>query len=77
MPKANVSNIEIEYETIGDPISKLLLLIAGLGSQMLAWSDEMCENLANRGKIGNAQLYKIIVLLIDILTVYKKSINLM
>ncbi len=49
MPKANVNNIEIEYETIGDPISKPLLLIAGLGSQMLAWSDEMCEILANRG----------------------------
>jgi pimeloyl-ACP methyl ester carboxylesterase len=47
MPKANVNNIEIEYETIGDPISKPLLLIAGLGSQLLAWSDEMCENLAN------------------------------
>lgn len=49
MPKANVNNIEIEYETIGDPSSKPLLLIAGLGSQMLAWSDEMCENLANCG----------------------------
>jgi len=49
MPKANVNNTEIEYETIGDPISKPLLLIAGLGSQMLAWSDEMCEILANRG----------------------------
>ena len=49
MPKAEVNNIEIEYETIGDSISKPLLLIAGLGSQMLAWSDEMCENLANRG----------------------------
>jgi len=49
MPKANVNNTEIEYETIGNPISKPLLLIAGLGSQMLAWSDEMCETLANRG----------------------------
>ncbi|TES97497.1 MAG: alpha/beta hydrolase [Promethearchaeota archaeon] len=49
MPKANENNIEIEYETIGDPISKPLLLIAGLGSQLLAWSDEMCENLANHG----------------------------
>jgi pimeloyl-ACP methyl ester carboxylesterase len=46
MPKANVNNIEIEYETIGDPTSKPLLLIAGLGSQLLAWSDEICENLA-------------------------------
>ncbi len=49
MPKAKVNNTEIEYETIGDPISKPLLLIAGLGSQMLAWSDELCESLANRG----------------------------
>jgi len=47
MTKVNVNNIEIEYETIGDPISKPLLLIAGLGSQLLAWSDEICENLAN------------------------------
>jgi len=49
MPKAKVNNIEIEYETIGDPTSKPLLLIAGLGSQLLAWSDEICENLANSG----------------------------
>ena len=47
MPKAKVNNIEIEYETIGDPTSKPLLLIAGLGGQLLAWSDEICENLAN------------------------------
>ena len=49
MPKANVNNIEIEYETIGEPNSKPLLLIAGLGSQLLAWSDEICENLAKSG----------------------------
>jgi len=49
MPKANVNNIEIEYETIGNPISKPLLLIAGLGSQLLAWSDEICDNLAKNG----------------------------
>ncbi len=49
MPKVKINNIEIEYETIGDPTSKPLLLIAGLGSQLLAWSDEICENLADRG----------------------------
>ena len=49
MPKSVVNKIKIEYETLGDPISKPLLLIAGLGSQMLAWSDEMCEIFANRG----------------------------
>jgi pimeloyl-ACP methyl ester carboxylesterase len=49
MPKANVKDVEIEYETIGDPISKPLLLIAGLGSQLLAWSDEICESLFDNG----------------------------
>ena len=49
MPKAYVNNIEIEYEAIGDPTSKPLLLIAGLGSQLLAWSDEMCEKIAENG----------------------------
>ncbi|MFX1587685.1 MAG: alpha/beta fold hydrolase [Promethearchaeota archaeon] len=49
MPKANVNNITIEYETIGDPISKPLLMITGLGSQLLAWSDEICNVLAENG----------------------------
>jgi pimeloyl-ACP methyl ester carboxylesterase len=49
MPKVNVNKITIEYETMGDPISKPLLLIAGLGSQLLAWSDEICEGLVDNG----------------------------
>lgn len=49
MPKAEVNNLIIEYETIGDPNSKPLLLIAGLGSQLLAWSDEICEDLTENG----------------------------
>ena len=49
MPRAKINNIEIEYETIGDSDSKPLLLIAGLGGQLLAWSDEMCESFVNRG----------------------------
>ncbi len=49
MPKAYVNNIKIEYETIGDPNSKPLLLIAGLGSQLLAWSDEFCDKFAENG----------------------------
>ncbi len=49
MSKAKVNQIEIQYETIGDPSSKPLLLIAGLGSQLLAWSDEICEMIAENG----------------------------
>ncbi|MFX0179541.1 MAG: alpha/beta fold hydrolase [Candidatus Hodarchaeota archaeon] len=49
MPKANVNNIIIEYETIGNPNSKPILLIAGLGSQLIAWSDEICDDFAENG----------------------------
>ena len=49
MPKARVNNIEIEYETVGDPTSKPLLLIAGLGTQLIAWTDEFCEKFTENG----------------------------
>ncbi len=49
MPRTKGNKVNIEYETIGDPRAKPLLLIAGLGSQMHAWSDEMCEALAGKG----------------------------
>jgi pimeloyl-ACP methyl ester carboxylesterase len=43
------NGIEIEYETFGDPQGAPLLLVAGLGVQMLSWDDEFCELLAGRG----------------------------
>ena len=49
MPKAHVNNIEIEYDTFGNSSSKPLLLVMGLGGQMIAWLDEMCEGIANQG----------------------------
>ena len=49
MPKAHVNNIEIEYDTFGDPSSKPLLLIMGVGTQMIAWLDEMCEDFLELG----------------------------
>ncbi len=49
MPKAHVNNLELEYETIGNPDAKPLLLIAGLGSQMLAWTDELCHTFTENG----------------------------
>jgi pimeloyl-ACP methyl ester carboxylesterase len=49
MSKAKANNIEIEYDTFGDPNSKPLLLIMGLGAQMIRWDVEMCEKLAERG----------------------------
>ena len=49
MPKVNANNIEIHYETFGDPSAKPLLLIMGFGSQLIHWDEEFCEMLAKRG----------------------------
>ncbi|MFX0040957.1 MAG: alpha/beta fold hydrolase [Candidatus Heimdallarchaeota archaeon] len=49
MPKAKANNIEIEYDTFGEPSSKPLLLIMGLGAQMIRWDVEMCEKLVEQG----------------------------
>jgi len=49
MPRVNANNIQIEYDTFGDPSSKPILLIMGLGGQMIDWDKEFCELLVNRG----------------------------
>jgi pimeloyl-ACP methyl ester carboxylesterase len=49
MPRATANGIEIEYETFGDPKAAPLLLIAGLGAQMLSWDEDFCRLLAGRG----------------------------
>ena len=46
--KAN--GIEIAYETFGAPDARPLLLVMGLGAQMLVWHDELCG--AQAGGIG-------------------------
>ncbi len=49
MAKVKANNIEIEYETFGDPSSKPLLLVMGLGDQMIGWEEEFCEKLVEKG----------------------------
>ena len=41
--------IELCYETFGDPSDPTALLIMGLATQMVAWPVEFCERLAARG----------------------------
>ncbi len=43
------NGLEFEYDTFGDPSSPPLLLVMGLGAQMIAWDEEFCEALAARG----------------------------
>lgn len=49
MPKAKANNIEIEYETFGNPTDKPLLLVNGLGGQMIAWDEEFIQLFVDRG----------------------------
>jgi pimeloyl-ACP methyl ester carboxylesterase len=46
---AKANGIEIAYETIGDPSEPPLLLVMGLGMQLIHWQTELCERLAERG----------------------------
>jgi pimeloyl-ACP methyl ester carboxylesterase len=49
MPKAKANNIEIVFDTFGDPSSEPLLLIMGLGAQMIRWVPELCNEFVKRG----------------------------
>lgn len=49
MTIAKANGIEIEYETFGSPDDPTLLLVMGLGAQLIAWPDAFCEQLAERG----------------------------
>ena len=41
--------ITLCYETFGDPSDPTALLIMGLGTQMVAWHEDFCRELAGRG----------------------------
>ncbi len=49
MPGVAANGIHIEYETFGDSSGRPLLLIIGLGAQMIHWDDDLCKDLASRG----------------------------
>jgi pimeloyl-ACP methyl ester carboxylesterase len=46
---APANGIEIAYQEIGNPGGEPLLLVMGLGTQMLAWDEGLCSMLAERG----------------------------
>ena len=46
---ANANGIELCYDIFGRDDAEPLLLIMGLGAQMIHWDDEFCADLAQRG----------------------------
>jgi pimeloyl-ACP methyl ester carboxylesterase len=49
MPNIRANGIQIEYETHGNPSSRPLILIMGLGGQLIHWHEEFCAQLAAKG----------------------------
>jgi pimeloyl-ACP methyl ester carboxylesterase len=46
---APANGLEICYQTFGEDTDPPLLLIMGLGAQMILWDDQFCAELASRG----------------------------
>jgi pimeloyl-ACP methyl ester carboxylesterase len=46
---APANGIELAYQEVGDPDGEPLLLVMGLATQMVAWDEEFCTLLAERG----------------------------
>ena len=49
MPSAQANGITLEYQTFGDPGARPLLLLRGLGTQMIQWDPAFCEAIADAG----------------------------
>lgn len=49
MPSAPANGITVEYETSGDPGDPPLLLIMGLGGQLISWDTRFVDRLAGHG----------------------------
>lgn len=49
MSRISVNGLDIEVEEFGDPADPPLLLIMGLGAQMIVWPEELCRQLADAG----------------------------
>jgi pimeloyl-ACP methyl ester carboxylesterase len=47
--RVKTNDVEIVYDTFGSPDYPPILLIMGLGNQMIGWRDEFCARLAAQG----------------------------
>ena len=49
MPNVQANNIDIYYEDTGPADAPVILLVMGLGTQMIAWPDELIQGLVRKG----------------------------
>ena len=49
MPKVHANGIDVEYVTDGDPSERPLLLVMGLGAQLITWPQGFVDGLCEKG----------------------------
>jgi pimeloyl-ACP methyl ester carboxylesterase len=49
MPQIETNGIRLEYETWGEPTGRPLVVVRGLGTQLVHWSPRLCERLVAAG----------------------------
>jgi pimeloyl-ACP methyl ester carboxylesterase len=45
----NANNVSLAYDSFGDEAAEAILLISGLGTQMIRWTVPFCQELVARG----------------------------
>ena len=49
MPSVDANGLKFEYESFGDPAAPAIVLIMGLGMQMIMWPEQLCDELVGHG----------------------------
>lgn len=49
MPSIQADQVALEYESFGNPADPPIILVMGLGMQMIMWPERLCEMLAEKG----------------------------
>jgi pimeloyl-ACP methyl ester carboxylesterase len=49
MPRAKSNGVELEYDTFGDPADPAILLVMGLGAQLIDWPEDFAREIAGHG----------------------------
>jgi len=49
VPAIQADGVKLEYESFGNPADPTIVLVMGLGMQMIMWPDAFCEMLAAKG----------------------------
>jgi proline iminopeptidase len=49
VPSIRANGLDFEYESLGDSRHPVILLVMGLGVQMILWPDELCRMLVEKG----------------------------